>query len=125
MPTIPIADDLLITTRINQTAPNTYMGVEVSQPILVLGDDVVAVAGEVSAVQLAGAENCFLEVQQSLDLLKWCFVQRTTLPPTPGPFELSNVPVSMTYARVRYVIEGPMTATTYWQLSASSSSGQA
>jgi len=125
MPTIPIADDLLITTRINQTAPNTYMGVEVSQPISVLGDDVVAVTGEVTAVQRSSTEACFVEIQQSLDNRQWSLVQRVQLPATLDVFELSNVPVYMLYARVRYVLEGPMTATTSWQLSASLNSGPA
>jgi hypothetical protein len=123
MATFRIADNLDVTTQVVQGNPSGRMGVEVSQPVVVVGHDVVSVAGEVTAVQRT-SESCFLEVQQSLDSRKWMLVQRIALPTLPGPFALTDVPVSLVFARVRYVVEGPMTAATRWQVTATLSAGE-
>lgn len=124
MPTVEIASNLNITTQFVQTDPEWRMGVEVSQPVLVLGTDVIAVAGEVSAAQAPSGVTCDLELQQSPDGRFWPSGQRITLPSAAGPFALTDVPVIGFFARVRWIILGPMTATTRWQVTATLSTGK-
>jgi hypothetical protein len=111
MTRVLLADGLVVTTEEKSATPPQWMAVEFSQPVCMIGAEVVSIIGAVLAVVRRPEEDppqpqetCILQVQGSNDLTQWDTIVGKTLPTTPQPFAYSDIRVGYRFVRLRYHI---------------------
>lgn len=109
MTRVLLADGLVVTTEEKSATPPQWMAVEFSQPVCMIGAEIVSITGAVQNV-VRTDESCILRVQGSNDLIHWDVIVGKTLPSTPQPFAYSDLRVGYQFVRLRYSIQ--MTAAT-------------
>ena len=111
MTRVLLADGFVLTTEEKSTTDPKWMAVEFSQPVCMIGAEIVSIAGVVLAVvrntggdEEHPPESCILQVHGSNDLIHWDTIVGKTLPATPQPFAYPDIRVSYQFVRLRYHI---------------------